>query len=383
MTLGNSLHWFFITPEYPPAVGGVADYTRLVATHLVKAGQAVSVLAPTRGQAPFEIGLDVQAVLGEFGPIGFWRGSKVLDGIPSPRRLFLQWVPHGFGFKSMNLLLVLWVWWRVVVRRDQLWIMAHEPFLAFENGFKQRLAACVHRGMVWVLFRLAGRAFAGNQLWIKTLSPWCPKSLKVEWLPVPSNVPINEDREKINEIKKQVAASDFLVGHFGTYGSQAGQKVLNLIDFLFSQNLSYKFLLLGKNGDLFLKEVESKRPELKGKILAPGIQSLEEISIGISACDVMIQPYGGGISTRNGSLMAVLSHGIPCVANRGHVTDPEWDEWGIVDLVDEDDFSAMVKKVKGLLNDPILRAKRREKILAHYDRYFSLRRSVESFLQDK
>jgi len=376
------VHWCFITPEYPPTVGGVADYTRLVATHLLKAGEQVSVLAPTRGQPPIDNGLDVQPVLGEFCPIGFWRGSKVLDGITRPRRLFLQWVPHGFGFKSMNLLLVLWIWWRVVVRRDQLWIMAHEPFLAFEHGFKQRFAAFVHRGMVLVLFRLAGRAFAGNQLWVKTLSHWCPKSLKIEWLPVPSNVPIYGDREKINEIKKRVACSHFLVGHFGTYGSHAGHKLESLIRELFSIGARVKILLLGKNGDFFLKQIESKNPELIGKIVALGAQTLDEISSEISACDVMVQPYAGGISTRNGSLMAVLSHGIPCVANRGHVTDPEWDEWGIVDLVEEDDHLGMVEKVKVLLNDPILRAERRKDILIHYDRFFSLRRSVETFLQD-
>jgi hypothetical protein len=327
--------------------------------------------------------LDVQPVLGEFGPIGFWRGSKVLDGIPRPRRLFLQWVPHGFGFKSMNLLLVLWIWWRVVVRRDQLWIMAHEPFLAFENGFKQRLAACAHRAMVWVLFRLPGRVFAGNQLWIKTLSPWCPKSLKIEWLPVPSNVPFVNDPTKIQELKKELAGQNFLVGHFGTYGAHAGPKLMRLIDALFSQQSWCKLLMLGKNGDAFLKQVEASRPEYKGKILAPGIQLLEDISIGISACDVMLQPYGGGISTRNGSLMAILSHGTPCVANRGHVTDPEWDEWNIVDLVDEDDFQEMVDKAYRMVVTGNLRAEMQAKIFEHYKSNFSISRTVELLLSEK
>jgi glycosyltransferase involved in cell wall biosynthesis len=382
MTEKAPVHWFFITPEYPPTVGGVGDYTRLVADQLGQAGQEVTVFAPTREEPPQDKGFLVEPVLQAFGLFGFWRGSRILTSSPKPRRLFLQWVPHGYGFKSMNLLLVVWLWWRVVVRRDQLWIMAHEAFLGFENGIKQRLAACVHRGMVWVLFRLASRGFAGNRLWIQALQVWCPRRVSLEWLPVPSNVTFVNNEDKVRQLRAKFADKDFLVGHFGTYGAQAGQKIINLIDCLFPQKLGCKLLLLGKNGDLFLREVESKRPELKGNILAPGIQSLEEISIGISACDVMVQPYGGGISTRNGSLMAVLSHGIPCVANRGHVTDPEWDEWKIVDLVDEDDFLAMVEKVKGLLNNQILRAERREKILVHYDRYFSLRRSVETFLQD-
>ena len=30
----------------------------------------------------------------------------------APRRLFVQWVPHGFGYKSLNMPFCLWVWRR-------------------------------------------------------------------------------------------------------------------------------------------------------------------------------------------------------------------------------------------------------------------------------
>jgi len=382
MTEKAPVHWCFITPEYPPTVGGVADYTRLVATHLLKAGHQVNVLAPTRGQPPIDNGLDVQPVLGEFGPIGFWRGSKVLDGIAEPRRLFLQWVPHGFGFKSMNLLLVLWIWWRVVVRRDQLWIMAHEPFLAFENGFKQRFAACVHRTMVWVLLRLAGRVFAGNQLWIKTLSPWCPQRLKVEWLPVPSTLPLVDDLKAIQAAREKWAGASGLIGHFGTFGAHTREVLGEPLRLVLDRSPAVRALLLGKNGDQFLAELIKDHPHLSDRVTAPGKQELEQLSIGLSACDLMLQAYGGGISTRNTSLMAILQHGKPLVATRGHVTDPEWDAWDVVDLAQVGDSEGLAERAIELLENQPLRQTKGAAGKELYEKLFSINRLVETLLAD-
>ena len=67
----NKAYWCLITPEYPPTLGGVADYTRLVAMKLVEAGEQVTVLAPSRDSPPIDPGLSVEPVMGEFGLRGF------------------------------------------------------------------------------------------------------------------------------------------------------------------------------------------------------------------------------------------------------------------------------------------------------------------------
>jgi glycosyltransferase involved in cell wall biosynthesis len=372
--------WCFITPEYPPTVGGVADYTRLIATHLAQAGQLVTVLAPSRGEPPRDEGLAVEPVLGKFGPIGFWRGSRVLDSLPRPRRLFLQWVPHGYGFKSMNLLLVLWLWWRVVVRRDQLWIMAHEPFLAFGHSFKQRIAAYVHRVMVWVLLRLASRVFAGNRLWIQSLSPWCPKRLQVEWLPVPSTLPLVQDVKAIERSRGKVSESEVLVGHFGTFGAHTREVLGEPLRLVLEKLPKAHALLLGKNGDRFLSEWVKDYPHLQGRVTAPGAQDLDRLSVGISACDVMLQAYGGGVSTRNTSLMAILQHGKPVVATYGHVTDQEWFEWDVVELVAVGDSDALAEKTVRLIENRSLREAKGEDAMQLYNNLFCIGRLIDRVL---
>src|SRR5712692_2984692 len=99
----TSTTWHILTPEYPPHLGGVSDYTRLVALGLVEAGDEVHVWGPRGSGGSGETsGLFVHDQLGEFGPTDLGRAGELLNAFPEPRRLFVQWVPHGYGFRSMN-----------------------------------------------------------------------------------------------------------------------------------------------------------------------------------------------------------------------------------------------------------------------------------------
>ena len=327
MTEKPPVLWCFITPEYPPTVGGVADYVRLVATHMVQAGQQVTVLAPSRGEPPRDAGLTVEPVLGKFGLIGFWCGSKVLDSLPRPRRLFLQWVPHGFGFKSMNLLLVLWVWWRVVIRRDQLWIMAHEPFFRFEKSLKQCVAAGIHRIMVWVLLACADQIFAGNRLWVTLLSYWAPKDKPINWLPVPSTVPIVFKDDIVKRIKSKFSPEGILVGSFGTYGSNTSSLLASYFERLLDNRGSVSALFIGKNSEKFADSFLNKKPQFAGRVFSTGSLDHNDLSNHLKACDFFVQLNEEGLSTRNTTLMAILSMGKTGVGNFGAVTDLEWNYW--------------------------------------------------------
>jgi glycosyltransferase involved in cell wall biosynthesis len=320
----NPKCWCFITPEYPPTVGGVGDYTRLVAMNLANNGQEVIVLAPF-GEVPLQKdNIKIKTVLGKFGPIGFWRGSCILDCVPKPSRLFLQWVPHGFGFKSMNLLLIVWIWWRVVVRQDRLWVMVHEPFFRFENSLKQVLAAFVHRLMVWVLLRCAERVFAANRLWIDLVSYYAPKKLLIDWLPIPSNIPVESDPVRKSLIKKKYADGKMLVGNFGTFGLNTSVLLGSEIKKVLISNSNINILFIGKNSEIFLDYFLRENHGFKNCVFATGELSTCELSYHLSACDFFIQLNQEGISARNGTLMAILSHGKTGVGNWGTVTDPEW-----------------------------------------------------------
>lgn len=375
-------NWILITPEYPPKLGGVSDYAKLVADGLISRGEKIYVIAP--GDSESKAGLlgeVVERLPSGFGISGFWRAGKFVNSIPKPRRLFLQWVPHGYGFKSVNIFLVWWLIWRVLVRRDQLWMMAHEPFLSFAKSFRQRGAAAIHRIMVWTLLRLADRVFAGNQKWISAMRPWCPTTKEIEWLPVPSTLPVIDDREASLTLRRKIAGEGPLVGHFGTYGAHTAGVLEEPLRLLLEKDPNVRVLLLGKNGDQFRREFIQVNPSLTDRVFAPGTQTHHDLSLGIGACDLFLQAYTGGVSTRNTSIMAVLSHGKAAVGTSGPITDPEWADWKVVDLFPIGNWKEMAEKVLFLLNNPATREQKGKEGLELYERLFSGKRLVDRLME--
>jgi glycosyltransferase involved in cell wall biosynthesis len=57
------------------------------------------------------------------------------------------------------------------------------------------------------------------------------------------------------------------------------------------------------------------------EVRSPGRQTEDELSVGLSASDLILLPFTDGVSTRRTTLMAALAHGLPVVGLNGHNTD--------------------------------------------------------------
>jgi hypothetical protein len=71
----------------------------------------------------------------------------------------------------------------------------------------------------------------------------------------------------------------------------------------------------------------------------------------LSACDLLLQPYPDGITTRRTSAMAGLAHGRALVTNSGHLTEPIWSERGAVAIAPVTDTGAAAALARDLLAD--------------------------------
>src|SRR4051812_29567931 len=123
--------WAILTGEYPPQLGGVSDYTRQVAYGLAAAGEDVHVFAPGGfQQPPPTCNVAVHRLPDHFGWRGLrWLGQQ-LDQLPQPLRVLVQYVPHAYGHRAMNVLFPLWLWSRR--RRFEIDLMFHEVAYAYE-----------------------------------------------------------------------------------------------------------------------------------------------------------------------------------------------------------------------------------------------------------
>jgi glycosyltransferase involved in cell wall biosynthesis len=376
--------WHVITGEYPPQPGGVSDYTRQLARGLVDAGDRVDVWAPSfednkRNSADaddVDEGITVHRLPGRFGLISLWHLARALNRLPAPRRILVQYVPHAFGWKGGNLPFCLWLRLR---RHDSIWVMFHEVMFRAEGDRRvARLAlAAVNRWMAALVAGAAERAFVSIPGWRSMLEPLLPKGTGMTWLPVPSAIPVVEDRAATAAIRTRYAAGHPLVGHFGTYGAAVGPLLERALENLAVMSDCH-VLLLGDRSDAVCRRLTSAHPSLAGRLFATGRLPAGDVSHHISACDVMLQPYPDGISSRRTSAMVALSHGRPIVTTAGRLTEPMWAEAGAAVLVPVDDPHALAAAAATILFDVSQREKLGRRAAALYDARFHVRHSVSA-----
>lgn len=344
-----------ITSEYPPQPGGVSDYTRQIARELAAAGDSVHIWCPAC-EAPAEppdAGVTVHREFGRFEPSGLCRVGRQLNGFTA-RRLLVQWVPHGYGFQAMNVFFCLWLWKRAAMSGDRVEIMVHEPFLAFgEGSWKQDLAAIAHRLMTLILLQAADKVWTVIPAWEKCWRPYTlGRRVPFQWIPAPSNVPPSGDRDGAGVIRARFQGA-VLIGQFGTYSRAIQSALLEIVPRLLDGAPERVMLFMGRGSEAFQGELLRLHPRLVGQVHASGPLETDDLSRSIAACDLLLQPYPDGTSTRRTSLMAGLEHGIPTVSTSGRLTEPFWGDSGVLALVPAGDTEAFVQAAQRLLdNEP-------------------------------
>src|SRR4051812_25867993 len=159
--------WAFITGEYPPQTGGVSDYTRLVATGLADCGEEVHVWSPECTNTPDQKrGVTVHRLPGRYGVTALRQLDTELKLLKAPR-LFVQYVPHVFGWKAMNVPFCLWL----RSRKEPIWSMFHE--VCYPRRWNQRpvehLLGAVTYEMARVVALASARIFYSTAAWLPLL----------------------------------------------------------------------------------------------------------------------------------------------------------------------------------------------------------------------
>lgn len=383
--------WHIITCEYPPQPGGVSDYTKLVAKELAAAGDEVHVWCPPavnatalESCAPAKGGsVYVHRDCGDFKRRDLRLLHAALNQFESPRRLLVQWVPHGYGFRSMNLAFCWWLWRRARRSRDRVEVMIHEPFLPFSAASLKRSAvAAVHRLMTIVLLRAASQVWISSLAWASRLRPYAfGRAWSFDWLPVGSNIPLINNPAAVNVVRTRYAGDERkVVGHFGTYEHNTAQMLDSFLP-LTLQHTGRIVLLMGRGSEQMREQLLQTHPEFADRIHATGVLDPADLSVHLQACDLMLQPYIDGVTGRRTSVMVALSHGIPVVTTQGKLTEPIWIESGAVALAPVNDAAAVEDLVARIFNDPAEQARLGHRAKELYRERFDLAHTIAALRQ--
>ena len=371
--------WHIITGEYPPAIGGVSSYTELVAEGLAAAGDRVHVWCPgeTETGGGDANGVTVHRVLGQLSAADLHRAGRQIDSFPAPRHVLVQWVPHAFGHRSMNVGFCFWLW-RRARRGDRVDVMVHEPYFAFgEGGVRWTAAALVHRLMTTVLARAACRVWISIPAWEKRWRPYFfGRNVPVAWLPVPSTLPAPRRDDASLPRQTRTDGGGLVVGYLGSYGSYARDTLSVVLPHVLKDAPTTTAVLLGKNGGDFSQHLTAANPALRSRILTKGTSSPACLAADVEACDLMIQPYPDGITSRRTSAMAGLALGLPIVSTSGHLTETIWAEHAAVALTPIGDHGAMASAALRLLSDDLERRRLGDRGRKLYAQRFALGHTI-------
>lgn len=369
------MRWHLITGEYPPQPGGVSDYTHLVAREIRDRGHEVHIWAPrdSRSSAA-ETGIILHRLPDWFGPRGLrflGAGLRELQG-----QIIVQYVPHMYGYKAMNIGFALWLRFRA----PRYSIMFHEVAYPVESGqrFRYRALGHVNRIMAGLAANGAEQVFISVPHWLDLLRMHCGFRGKATWLPVPSNVATSAHPDAVRRIRESLLGSDSaaLIGHFGTFDKRMRDSIGGVFCNLLRRHKERRALLIGRGSESFSHWLTETAPDVGDRLTARDDLTSCGVAEHIAACDLMVQPYFDGVSSRRGSVMAALALGLPIVTNESSSSEPVWREERLVAAVPERDPETMAAAAERLMADPAERAALGDRARCGYDAHFSIRRTI-------
>ncbi len=373
----SQLSWHIIG-EYPPQFGGVSDYIYSVATGLAHEGDEVHVwCADCPGEQPEADGVVVHRELGRVSLKDLRRVGRELDKFAAPRKILVQWVPQAYGYRSMNVGFCCWLWNRSVRHGDTIEIMAHEPYLSFSRNWKQCLAAVAHRVMTIILLRAAQKVWMSIPEWERCLRPYAlGRRLPFRWLPIPNNIHITEN-PRVAQLRRLYAPNDaILIGHFGTYGTPVTSLLEPILCALAEERANQTVLLMGMGSEEFRNAVVARNPGLALLVRATGVLAPAALSAHVASCDLLVQPYPDGVSSRRTSLMLGLNLGKALVSTTGPLTEPLWRQSGAIHLAPVGNTKALLDFVRQLRSDPVRRRQMGEAAFNLYKKYFDVSHTI-------
>lgn len=357
-----------VTGEYPPAQGGVGDFTCELGQALAQLGHEVHVLTTkspiSNTTTDWEINgspslnLTVHRVIDGWG-WGCWKQVLMYTRELGLEMLDVQYQAAAYGMHpAINF---------VPRRRSHLLVVVTFHDLKVPYLFPK--AGPLRWQVVRMLARRAGGVVVTNQedyLWLEREIPLARLSL----IPIGSNIPLappaGYDRD-VERARWGVGPGDLLLGYFGFLNeSKGGEELVQALALLVERGVPAHLLMVGGRSGSSDPTNRAYAGRVEGLIAGLNVEERvhwtgytrpEHVSARLLATDVCVLPYRDGISFRRGTLHACLVHRRALVTTRPAVSLPEVREGGNMLLVEPRDPEGLAGAVMRLAADPTLRAR--------------------------
>lgn len=354
-----------ITAALPPQLDGIGDYTALLCAELTKSA-CVRILT---SHSPAHHPLPSIVIEELFSPSEPKSVCRIADSVQAnpPDWLLLQYNPFAYGKWGLNPYLPQTI--RALRRRlpqMRFALMLHETFVP-PIRWQFRVMRLWQRWQLKALGRSADLLFFSTESWIEELKPWFPGRPMVH-LPVGSNMPrvtisSQEARERLD-----IGQEKCVLGIFGTaHPSRMLGLIRQSAEAAQQAGHAIQILYMGPDGATIRKTFEGL------PVIADGPLPAEEISRRLAAVDLYLSPFIDGVSTRRGSFITGLQHGLPTLGTCGQWTDSllkaqDGQAFQLTDVHSPEQFTSHLRT---LLDMPLRRAELGQRAAALFEEVFS------------
>jgi glycosyltransferase involved in cell wall biosynthesis len=234
--------------------------------------------------------------------------------------------------------------WRLRRGRPLVALMTHETYFPISD-WRSAIMGSTQWAQLRALHALSDVVLVSIERWTRQLADWRP-CRPVAHLPVGSNLP--DRREARSSAREEIEADNatIVVASFGTaHPSHLADHMAAAVNTVARNHDRVVMLSLGAGG--------RKLPGLDRRVVVvrPGRLPATDVARLLSAGDLFLAPFDDGVSTRRGSVMAAMQHGLAIIGTHGELTDSILSESGALELVPRGDLNGFAQAAVALATD--------------------------------
>jgi glycosyltransferase involved in cell wall biosynthesis len=299
-----------VFPVLPPTLDGIGDHTAQIARRMASRAN-VRILTAQSEATPIP-GVRIQCSFSVDRP---WEVLSLVDAVEHdpPDWLVLQFNQFSYGRWGLNPFLPLALKrLRGTLPDVRIAWMAHEDFVP-ATSWRFALMRLWQKQQFLALGRAADHIFFSIEPWVEKYGSWFGDT-PVDHFPIGSNIPCTPGDPRV--LRRDLGIDQaFVVGFFGSLRARLTDHLQAAIDALRDRSSDVVVLSIGPDGPTLQRVLSGVQVIDAGRLPAA------DVSRHLAVMDLHLTPFIDGVSTRRGSFMAGIQHGVPTVATRGELTD--------------------------------------------------------------
>jgi glycosyltransferase involved in cell wall biosynthesis len=299
-----------VFPVLPPTLDGIGDHTAQIARRMASRAN-VRILTAQSEATPIP-GVRIHRSFSVDRP---WEVLSLVDAVEHdpPDWLVLQFNQFSYGRWGLNPFLPLALKrLRGTLPDVRIAWMAHEDFVP-ATSWRFALMRLWQKQQFLALGRAADHIFFSIEPWVEKYGSWFGDT-PVDHFPIGSNIPVRPGDSVA--LRDELGLNQaFVVGFFGTLRARLVTHLQAAVDGLRDRSTDVVLLNVGPDGPALQRALSGVQVIDAGRLPAA------DVSRHLAVMDLHLTPFIDGVSTRRGSFMAGIQHGVPTVATRGELTD--------------------------------------------------------------